>query len=159
MNEHDGQGVLVRARGVGHAFTSEGRARVVVSDVDLDLGAGEFVALTGPSGAGKTTLLTLVGALRRLQQGTLEVDGVELGRLDRHGSNRLRRRIGFIFQDHHLFHSLTAEQTLVVTMRLHAGRYSRQDYRQRPRAWLERLGLGGHLEHRPAHLSTGQKQR
>jgi len=151
--------VLVQARGVGHTFRSDGRERLVLSQVDFDVAAGEFIALTGPSGAGKTTLLTLIGALRHLQLGRIELDGVDLGALDGPGRTRLRRRIGFIFQDHHLFDSLTAEQTLAVTMRLHAERYTAADFRERPRAWLERLGLAGHVDHRPGQLSTGQKQR
>jgi putative ABC transport system ATP-binding protein len=154
-----GASPLVEVRQVSHDFVTEGQARRVLERVDLEVRRGEFIALTGPSGAGKTTLLTLVGALRSIQSGAVRFDGEDLARLGPRQRTRVRRRIGFIFQDHNLFNSLTAEQTLVVAMRLFAARYTRADYRERPRYWLAQLGLAAHAAQRPPHLSTGQKQR
>src|SRR5687767_4959231 len=97
-------------RGIHHAF-GEGEGReVVLVDIDLTFHEAEIVTLTGPSGSGKTTLLTLIGALRTIQAGSIQVLGKELGTMKPAERVELRRSIGFIFQAHNLFDSLTAFQ-------------------------------------------------
>jgi putative ABC transport system ATP-binding protein len=146
----------VVARSLTHRYSPE-PAAPVLNAVDLALSAGEFVILSGPTGSGKSTLITLVGALRRHQEGSLQVLGRDLKGAAERVLIELRREIGFIFQDHHLFDALTARETLRLAMRLKAG-YRPEDFSERPARWLERVGLAGRMDHRPVALSTGQRQ-
>jgi putative ABC transport system ATP-binding protein len=114
--------------------------------------------MTGPSGSGKTTMLTLVGALRSLQQGRIEVLGHNLAALSARELVRVRRDIGFIFQLHNLFESLTAYENVKLALQLDGAR-SGAEMRQRGVDMLERLGLGHRLDHKPHSLSGGQRQR
>lgn len=149
----------VSARGVSYAYESGSGQKPVLRDLSLTLERGELVILTGPSGAGKTTLLTLIGALRSMQDGQINVLGTELSGLGKRGQNRVRRGIGFIFQDHNLFTALTAFQTLWLATELGPKRLSRKDALKRASELLGRLGMGAHLHALPRALSTGQKQR
>jgi putative ABC transport system ATP-binding protein len=148
----------VVARGLCHRF-GRGETRVdVLRQVDLMIAPGEVVLLTGPSGCGKTTLLTLVGALRQMQQGSLQVLGEELRGADRGARQRLRRHIGMIFQGHNLLRCLTAEQNVQMGADL-LHDLSYRGRRDRARQWLRAVGLGEHLAKLPHDLSGGQKQR
>jgi putative ABC transport system ATP-binding protein len=114
--------------------------------------------MTGPSGSGKTTLLTLVGALRSVQEGRIDVLGHDLSRLGAGGLVRMRRDIGFIFQMHNLFESLTAYENVKMAMQLGGGG-SAAAMRERGVAMLESLGLGHRVDYKPRSLSGGQRQR
>jgi putative ABC transport system ATP-binding protein len=128
-----------------------------LTDIDLEVGSGEVVILTGPSGSGKTTLLTLIGGLRRVHDGSLKVLGQEMSGLSAVQLATLRRKIGFIFQNHNLFSSLTALENVRMATAIQRG--SPREMNARATAMLERLGLGERLLHRPAKLSGGQRQR
>src|SRR5690606_8906182 len=121
------------------------------------IGKGEIVIMTGPSGSGKTTLLTLIGALRRMQAGRLEVLGADLSDLDSAEQVELRKRIGFIFQHHNLFGSLSA----LDNVRLSASLLSESSATKRKRCedMLKRLGLEERIHYLPSRLSGGQRQR
>ncbi len=148
----------IRVRDLSHSF-GRGATRVdVLRQVNLEIAPGEMVLLTGPSGCGKTTLLTLVGALRQVQQGSLQVLGQELNGADRPTRQRLRRRIGMIFQGHNLLRCLTAEQNVQMGADLLPA-LSYRGRRDRARQWLRCVGLGDHLAKLPHDLSGGQKQR
>jgi putative ABC transport system ATP-binding protein len=147
----------VSIRGVGYQFA--GSNRPILKGVDLTLAKGEFVILTGPSGAGKTTLMTLVGALRTMQDGQIDVLGAQLSGMDAEGQLQLRRKIGFIFQDHNLFDALTAFETLWLATALDARRPTREDALARAESLLGELGLRDHFHAKPGKMSTGQKQR
>lgn len=147
----------VELSGVNFAFGTNESRKQVLFDNALSVRPGEIVIMTGPSGSGKTTLLTLIGALRSIQSGSVKVFGRELGGLDSRGQERVRRDIGFIFQAHHLFESLTARQTLRFAMQLHA--YSKAELAARPAQMLEELGLGTHFDYKPEQMSVGQCQR
>lgn len=148
---------VVRVEGVSYAFGSGRARRVVLFDIELDLFSGELAILTGPSGSGKTTLLSLIGSLRRLQEGSVEV----MGRSPRglHGSDleSYRTQIGFIFQLHNLFPALTAFQSVQMAMDLRP--CSAASKRERIEAILTELGLREHLHYKPDQLSGGQRQR
>ncbi|MBV9861281.1 MAG: ATP-binding cassette domain-containing protein [Alphaproteobacteria bacterium] len=149
--------LVVRVDGLCH-FYGEGESRnQVLFDNHLDIAAGQLVVMTGPSGSGKTTLLTLVGALRSVQQGRIEVLGRDLATLSARALVRTRRNIGFIFQMHNLFDSLSAYEN--VKMALQLGSCPPSDMRPRAAAILERLGLGERIDYKPHSLSGGQRQR
>ena len=145
-------------RAVTHRYNPDRSVAPVLDAVDLTLAPGEFVMLRGPTGSGKTTLMTLIGALRRHQNGTVEVLGRNLEGASEARLAALRREIGFIFQDHHLFDALTPRETLRLAMQLRRDRYSGRDYAERPEQWLRRVGLAERMDNRPAALSTGQRQ-
>jgi putative ABC transport system ATP-binding protein len=131
----------VRAEGVNFSY-GEGEARFqVLFDNRIDIAPGQLVVMTGPSGSGKTTLLTLIGGLRSLQEGRIEVLGHDLSGLGPRELVRVRRDIGFIFQLHNLFESLTAYENVKMAVQL-AGVGSAAHIRERAVGILERLGLG-----------------
>jgi putative ABC transport system ATP-binding protein len=149
--------IPVLLSGVTYAYGEGELRRPVLRDVDLSVAPGEIVLLTGPSGSGKTTLLTLIGALRAMQEGSAHVLGQEL-----HGANEgvrvaLRRRIGFIFQNHNLLGFLTARQNVAMGMEqdgaTESGRLSRAA------EILGQVGLAEHVDKLPSQLSGGQRQR
>src|SRR5688572_30442296 len=109
----------VRVAGLNH-FYGQGETRnQVLFDNHLEVAPGEIVIMTGPSGSGKTTLLTLVSGLRTVQDGSVNVLGRELRGLSAADLMRVRRGIGFIFQAHNLFDSLTAYQNVRMALELH----------------------------------------
>lgn len=149
----------ISAKSIQHYFGVGELRKQVLFDNTLDIYPGEIIIMTGPSGSGKTTLLTLIGTLRRIQEGQLWV-------LDRplHQSNNsqileLRREIGFIFQAHNLFDSLTATQNVRMALELGDPYGKRAVQTQRCREMLEAVGLGHRADHKPKQLSGGQKQR
>jgi putative ABC transport system ATP-binding protein len=149
---------IVEVVGLSHWFGTGAMRRAVLQGVDLRIGAGEVVLLTGPSGCGKTTLLTLVGALRAVQQGSVRLFDQELNAASRDQRQRLRRRIGMIFQGHNLLRCLTAEQNVQMGADLLPD-LSYRARRDLAREWLRAVGLGDHLAKLPHDLSGGQKQR
>lgn len=147
----------IRIRGLQHFFGEGETRKQALFDNNLDVYEGEIVIMTGPSGSGKTTLLTLVGTLRTVQEGSLRVLGRDLYGASRKELVQTRRDIGFIFQAHNLFGSLTAVQN--VRMGLELFQFSPGEMKQRAANLLERLGLGHRLHYKPDSLSGGQKQR
>jgi putative ABC transport system ATP-binding protein len=154
-----GEDIVIDASGVGFAFGTGAARKPVLHHIDLRVAQGEFVILTGPSGAGKTTLLSLIGALRSLQAGSITVLGTELNGLTIPGQTRIRRQIGYIFQDHNLFDALTAFQCLRLATELREQTPTKEQALAEAQEMLEQLGLGAYLHARPGELSTGQKQR
>ena len=147
----------VCVRRVSHHF-GEGEARTeVLRDNDLDVGPGQIVILTGKSGSGKTTLLTLIGAIRRVQEGSVRVLGRELRGLPDRQLVQVRRGIGFIFQAHNLFASLTAYQNVHMALELEPHPPAEMD--RRVTEVLTALGLAERMHYKPAKLSGGQRQR
>ncbi len=148
----------VELRGVSFAYGEGELRRLVLRDVSLEVGEGEIVLLTGPSGSGKTTLLTLIGALRAMQEGSARVLGQEL-RGAREGERvRLRRRVGYIFQNHNLLGFLSARQNVAMSLELD-GSTTERGRLARAGEMLAAVGLADHADKPPAKLSGGQRQR
>ncbi|MFN2509030.1 MAG: ATP-binding cassette domain-containing protein [Chthoniobacterales bacterium] len=150
-------GPAVRVRGLSHSFGADENQKQVLHDNNLDLLPGEIIIMTGPSGSGKTTLLTLIGALRSVQQGSIVAFGRELRELTPAQLVEVRRGIGFIFQAHNLFDSLTAREN--VNMAIELTLTDPQERDRRATEILTRVGLGPRMTHKPNALSGGQKQR
>jgi putative ABC transport system ATP-binding protein len=148
----------IRVEGLNHAFGRGELRKQILFDVQVQIQAGEIVIVTGPSGSGKTTLLTLVGALRSAQQGSVQVLGKELRKARPRTLEQVRRRIGFIFQQHNLLGALSAVQNVELGLRA-SGRHSRGAHRRRAREMLEAVGLAERIHHKPEQLSGGQRQR
>jgi putative ABC transport system ATP-binding protein len=137
----------------------KGAATVTALDhVSLTVQVGEFVAVMGPSGSGKSTLLHLVGGLDQPTEGKVWIEGQELTVLnDDKLTEMRRRRMGFIFQFFNLLPVLNAIENVALPLTLDGMKPA--EARERAVAWLERVGLGQRLDHRPSQLSGGQQQR
>ncbi|WP_166820162.1 ATP-binding cassette domain-containing protein [Thalassoroseus pseudoceratinae] len=150
-----GDGVI-HVSGVNHHY-GEGSTRTqILRDINLDVRSGEVVIVKGPSGSGKSTLLVLIGTLRGLQTGSIQIDGTELLGAGTEEILNVRRKIGFIFQAHNLFGSLTAYENVKMALQLSN---DRSDERKRIEQLLTDLDLGHRIYYRPKSLSGGQRQR
>lgn len=130
----------------------------VLKGLSLEVARGELVSIVGASGAGKTTLLQIMGTLSRPDTGRVEIDGVETSRLNDNALARFRnRRIGFVFQFHHLLPEFTAFENICIPG-LIAGR-RRAEVEARAAMLLERMNLAERRDHKPAQLSGGEQQR
>lgn len=126
--------------------------------VNLDIYAGEMVSIVGPSGSGKSTLLGLVGGLDSPTHGTIEIDGIDITRMNEDQLTEIRNeKIGFIFQFFNLIPTLTALENVALPIQFAQKPKFKPD--KRARELLSLLGLGDRLHHRPAELSGGQQQR
>jgi putative ABC transport system ATP-binding protein len=136
-----------------------GKIRVeALKGVDLNIGAGEFVAIVGPSGSGKSTLMNLVGCLDTPTGGTYLLRDKEVAGLDKNELAKIRNeRVGFVFQNFNLLPQITAFEN--VEMPLMFGGVPRKERKERVHALLEKVGLADRMEHRPTELSGGQMQR
>jgi len=156
MNADFTEQIVLRTRELGKQVSSPEGLLTILDDINLDIGAGESVALVGASGAGKTTLLALLAGLDRPSTGKVWLCGEDLTALDEDGRARLRsRRVGFVFQSFHLVPSLTALENVMLPLELvgdpRAG--------ERAREGLDSVGLELRKEHYPKQLSGGEKQR
>ena len=148
----------VELQGAGRAFGS-GHTRVVaLAPTSLVVNAGELLAIMGPSGSGKTTLLSLVGGLDRPTEGSVLVEGIDVGRLDSRGLAILRRRtVGYVFQDLNLLAGLTARENVSLPLELDGRPIG--DARAAAEAALASVGLEGLADRYPDDLSGGEQQR
>lgn len=146
----------VHIKNLNYFFGQGDLRKQVLFDIDLVLPRGQIVIMTGPSGSGKTTLLTLIGALRTVREGSLEVLGQQIVGLNKTQLVEVRRSIGFIFQAHNLFDSLTASQNVEMAIELTS---DWSEKRQRAVHVLSQVGLSDRIDYKPKALSGGQKQR
>ena len=149
---------MIRLRGVTRCFELGGQRVMGLDALDLDISAGEYVAVMGPSGSGKSTLLNVLGLLDAPDAGEYWLKDEATSTLNEVRRAELRSRwIGFVFQSYHLIPRLTALENIELPMLL-AG-IEPAERSKRSAALVERLGLGNRVQHRPAELSGGQRQR
>ncbi len=154
---------LLRIRGLTKNFGTVD----VLKGIDLDIRSGEVVSIIGSSGSGKTTLLRCVNLLEEFQGGEIVLDGESIGYASRNGSrrrlgdrdlSRQRSMTGMVFQSFNLFPHLSAIGNVMLGL-LKVRKLPRDQARQIAQSWLDRVGLGGRLDHYPSQLSGGQQQR
>jgi lipoprotein-releasing system ATP-binding protein len=149
---------VLELRAVARRFRSGDSELAVLRNANLQLAAGEIVALVAPSGAGKSTLLHLAGLLERPDDGAVLIDGSDAGGLSDAVRTAIRRdRIGFVYQFHHLLGEFSAAENVMLPQMI-AGA-ARAAARTRAEMLLTRFGLGARLEHLPGRLSGGEQQR
>jgi len=148
----------IDVRRLNHWFGTGDARKQAIWDVNLTVTRGSLTILMGPSGSGKTTILTLMGCLREVQDGSVQLLGTELNGASEAQSVALRRRLGFIFQAHNLHESLTAAQNVLMGLEVH-GRGNPAQQKAAAHHALRLLGLDDRLDYLPSNLSGGQKQR
>lgn len=148
--------LAICARNLTLSYGSATTPVEVLRGIDLNVGAGEVVALLGPSGSGKSSLMAVLTGLERASGGSLSVAGADFAQMDEDALARARRgRIGIVLQAFHLLPTMTAEENVATPMEL-AGMADAQD---RARAELSAVGLSHRLDHYPTQLSGGEQQR
>ncbi|MEZ5333486.1 MAG: ABC transporter ATP-binding protein [Thermoanaerobaculia bacterium] len=151
-------GVRVEARGLVKTYRDGDRVVEVLRGTDLEVDAGELVAVVGPSGSGKSTLLHVLGALDRADAGKVAVGDVEVSALPPSRLASFRNStVGFVFQFQELLADFTAYENVVLPGRIRG--LSERAVRDRARGLLERVGLEERVEHYPSQLSGGERQR
>ena len=147
---------MVKATGLSKVVTSGASQLTILHEIDLQVTAGEAVAIVGASGSGKSTLLGLLAGLDTPTSGNVHLDGVDLFALDEDGRAALRARLlGFVFQSFQLLPALNALENVMLPLEL-AGAANAQE---QSLAMLGRVGLGERLQHYPKYLSGGEQQR
>jgi predicted ABC-type transport system involved in lysophospholipase L1 biosynthesis ATPase subunit len=154
---------LVALQGLDKDYRDGARTICVLHDLNLEVRAGETVAVTGRSGSGKTTLLNLIGLLDRPTAGEILFRGVPAARMGERTRSEFRARtVGFVFQAYHLVAELSALENVLLAARVASGArwlLGSRGARRRAGELLARVGLAERLSHRPAKLSGGEKQR
>src|SRR5436190_13615654 len=149
---------LIECRGLTRTYRRGPETITPLDQLDLDVEAGEFLALMGPSGSGKTTLLNLIAGIDRPTSGTLRIGGVDVGALSRARLADWRSgAVGYIFQLYNLVPVLTAYENVELPLLLH--RISSRDRHARVAAALTLVGIADRADHYPRQLSGGQEQR
>jgi putative ABC transport system ATP-binding protein len=150
--------VLVEIRNLAKSYTRGGQAVPVLSDITLDIEAGDFIALMGPSGSGKTTLLNLIAGIDKPDSGSLRVAGVDIAALSEAELADWRAaHVGFVFQFYNLMPVLTAYENVELPLML--APLSRAERRARVELVMSVVGLADRMKHYPNELSGGQQQR
>ncbi len=154
-----GREPVLRAENLHKSYLdSDGSELPILKGVDLSVGGGEVVAVVGASGAGKSTLLHLLGGLDEPTSGEVFLAGQPLSGLDEEGLAEVRnRRIGFIFQFHHLLREFTALENIMMPLLI--GNVERLEARERAERLIRAVGLLERMNHKPPQLSGGERQR
>ena len=149
---------MIELRNVQRRYAMSGQTVHALAGVALHIGAGEFVAVTGPSGSGKSSLLNILGCLDHPSDGQYLIEGRDVASFNDEDSSDMRnRRIGFVFQSFHLLPRLSVLENVLLPLRFH--RDPPADAREHALSLLDRVGLAERRDHRPNELSGGQMQR
>jgi putative ABC transport system ATP-binding protein len=154
----NGDKAVIRTRGLAKDLPLGKTVVHALRGVDMDIYAREIVGIVGPSGSGKSTLLGLIGGLDKATHGTIEIDGVDVTRMNEDQLTEIRNeKIGFIFQFFNLIPTLTAQENVLLPMQF--ARRAPRNPDKRAKELLDLLGLKDRMKHRPSELSGGQQQR
>ncbi|NJL78633.1 MAG: ATP-binding cassette domain-containing protein [Richelia sp. RM2_1_2] len=148
---------IIKVKNLNYYYGNKALKKQILFDINLEINAREVTLLTGPSGSGKTTLLTLIGALRSVQEGSLQFLDNELNGASAKELVQIRRQIGYIFQAHNLLEFLTARQNVQMSLELQS--LSERESISQAEAMLKAVMLGNRVNYYPNQLSGGQKQR
>ena len=149
---------FIEVAGLVKAYRTAAGPLTVLNDLSLSVEAGEMIAIVGASGVGKSTLLHVLGGLDEFDAGTVQVGDAEIGRMDDEARVKFRnRRVGFVFQFHHLLPEFSALENVEMPLRLADRGAAERD--AEARALLARVGLTERAAHRPGALSGGEQQR
>jgi lipoprotein-releasing system ATP-binding protein len=151
---------LLKVENVSKEYATPRGALQIVSDVSLELSRGDAVSIMGPSGSGKSTLLYIMGALEPPSSGTVTLNGQNPFQLDQKALAAFRNKeIGFVFQDHCLLPQCSVLENVLTPTLVSNSKAKSDNASSRAQALLKEVGLGDRLDHRPAKLSGGEKQR
>lgn len=158
MNKGEGVSALISVQGLSKRFTTDLGTVEVLRGIDLEVRAGERIAIVGASGAGKSTLMHLLGGLDRPSEGSVRFEGDEIFSFSPAQLDAFRNRtVGFVFQFHQLLPEFTALENVMMPARI--GRLPVIEARTRAERLLQAVGLGHRLGHKPGQLSGGEQQR
>ncbi len=150
--------MLIHVSGLSKSYETAAGLFPALKDVDLDIAAGEFVAIMGPSGSGKSTFMNLLGCLDKPSSGDYLLDGHPVARMDRDQLAQVRNRtIGFVFQGFNLLPRISLEDNVALPL-VYSG-IDREERLRRARQQLEKVGIGQYAQSLPNRISGGQQQR
>jgi lipoprotein-releasing system ATP-binding protein len=150
--------IVLSCRQLGKSFVTGGQPLTVLNGVDLEVRAGEKVAIIGVSGSGKTTLLNILGSIETPSTGKVVIKGQDISTLTNREQDRIRNQsLGFVYQFHHLLGEFTAQENVAMPLIIAGLDYD--ECLRRAAELLGRVGLAERLTHRPAQLSGGERQR
>ena len=147
---------MIKLSGIKKTYRSGSLYVEALKDINLDIDKGEMIVIGGISGSGKSTLLNLLGAMDHPTEGTIIIDGEDITGYSQSALTDFRaRKVGFIFQSFHLIPALNVYENIVVPMKLKGQGFEKAKVLE----LIERVGLSGHMRHKPDELSGGQRQR
>lgn len=150
--------MMLSCKNICKSYRDGAHVTPVLHQINLQVPAGQMVAIVGSSGSGKSTLLHILGTLDQADSGELLLAGQNIAKLNPTQKSQLRnQQLGFIYQFHHLLMDFTAEENVAMPLLIRGVQQS--DALQKARQMLERVGLGHRLTHRPSELSGGERQR
>ncbi len=149
---------IISIRSLRHSYLEGEAMKEVLHSVDLDFNEGEIVIIMGPSGSGKSTLLKIIGAQLTLQEGEVEIDGCKLSGATQKDLMKIRRKLGFIFQSHHLLDSISVVQNVQLPLAFDETATATTS-RERALEVLKTVGIAEQAFKKPSRLSGGQRQR